>query len=210
MTFSPADHLHAVERTLTTVTRGEQELRLLTVTRTYDAGADVVWTALTTAEQVDRWMVPVSGDLEVGGRFQLEGNAGGEVLACDAPERLALTWEHGGEVSWVDVSLRPTPDGTLLQLDHSSPVAGEAWETYGPGAVGIGWEMALMGLAEHLAAPDAPRPPRDAVPDLTGFIGAASDAWAQASVAGGTDPGQAKAAAARCTAAYTGAPEPTD
>lgn len=205
MTFSPADHLGATSRRLSTVTREGEELRLLTVERTYDAAPDDVWDALTTAERITRWMLPVSGDLVLGGRYQLEGNAGGEVLACDRPERLSITWEYGGQTSWVDVSLRPTDAGTLLQLDHSAPVDPAMWDEFGPGAVGIGWELGLMGLAEHLADPTIV--PRDVVGDLSGYMGASSDAWAEASIAAGTDPAQARAAADRCTAAYTATPE---
>lgn len=204
MTFSPADHLGAVRRRLSTVTRDGEELRLLTVERTYDAAPDEVWDALTTAERITRWMMPVSGDLELGGRFQLEGNAGGEVLACVPPERLAITWEFGGQTSWVDVSLRPTDAGTLLQLDHSAPVDPAMWEEFGPGAVGIGWELGLMGLSEHLADPTIV--PRDQVGDLGDYVRASSDAWAEASIAAGTDADRARAAAERCTAAYTAAP----
>lgn len=207
MTFTPADHLGAVERALTTVTRDGQELRLLTVTRTYDATPDEVWDALTTRERIERWMMPVTGDLEVGGRYQLEGNAGGEVLDCVPPERLALTWEYDGGVSWVDVSLRPTPSGTLLQLDHAAPVPPEMWEQFGPGAVGIGWELALMGMAEHLAAPDAERPPRETVPDLSGYMVDSSAAWGEVDIAAGTDPETARAAARRTAEAYTATPE---
>ncbi|MCD4524696.1 SRPBCC family protein [Nocardioides sp. cx-173] len=207
MNLTPADHLGAVERALTTITRDGRELRLLTVTRTYDASLDDVWDALTTRERITRWMMPVSGDLEVGGRYQLEGNAGGEVLECVPPERLALTWEYDGQVSWVDLSLRPTESGTLLQLDHSAPVPPEMWEQFGPGAVGIGWEMGLMGLAEHLAAPDAERPPRETVPDLGEYLWASSAAWGEVDISAGADPETARAAARRTAEAYTAAPE---
>jgi uncharacterized protein YndB with AHSA1/START domain len=206
MKTSPADHLGQLRRALSTTTRDGQELRLLTVERTFDATLEEVWDALTTAERISTWMTPVTGDLELGGRYQLEGNACGEVLACDPPERLALTWEYGGQVSWVDVSLRPTDGGTLLQLDHSAPVDPARWDQFGPGAVGIGWELGLMGLVEHLADPDGP-PPRDDLPDLGDYLTRSSDAWAEASIAAGTDPDAARAAAARCTAAYAGAPE---
>jgi uncharacterized protein YndB with AHSA1/START domain len=201
-TFTPADHLGAVDRSLSTVTRDGEELRLLTVTRTYDATPDEVWAALTTADRIARWMMPVSGDLQVGGRFQLEGNAGGEVLDCDRPERLAITWEYGDQTSWVDVSLRPTDAGTLLQLDHAIPVD-DHYAQFGPGATGIGWELGLMGLAEHLAAPDAPRPVSEDLPDLTGYMGSSASAWGEADIAAGTDPEQAQVAAERCAAAYT-------
>ena len=37
----------------------------------------------------------------------MHGNAGGEIKACDPPRHLALTWEFGGQTSWVDVQLTP-------------------------------------------------------------------------------------------------------
>ena len=211
MTFTPADHLGAVTRALSTVTRDGNELRCLTVERTYDAPVDEVWDVLTKADRIPRWFMPVSGNLEVGGRFQLEGNAGGEVLDCRRPEALSITWEYGGQVSWVDVTLGAVPEGTLLRLDHTAPVDPAMWERYGPGAVGIGWELGLLGLAEHLAAPDSPRPgmPGAGEPDPV-FMGevtvGSSAGWAEASIAAGTDPAQARAGEAACTAFYTGEP----
>ena len=207
MRFTPADHLGAVDRGLSTVTRDGHELRLLTVNRTFDATPAEVWDALTTADRIARWLAPVTGDLTLGGRFQIEGNAAGEILTCDRPERLSVTWEYGGDTSWVDATLQGTDDGTLLTLRHSAPVPPEMWEQFGPGAVGIGWEMMLMGLAEHLAAPDAPRPGPEELPDLTGYMTGSSEAWGEADAAAGTDPEQARAAAERCLAAYTAPPE---
>ncbi len=203
MNLTPADHLGAVDRSLSTITRDGQELRLLTVTRTFEATAEEVWDALTTAERITRWMMPVTGELTLGGRFQLEGNAGGEVLACDPPERLSLTWEYGPDTSWVDVSLRPSDDGTLLQLEHSASVDPDLWAQFGPGAVGLGWESMLMGLAEHFADPTVV--PREQIMpgELDGFMHDCSAAWAEASIAAGTDPDEARAAAERCAAAYT-------
>ena len=83
--------------------------------RTYSADQDDLWNALTSAERLPRWFLPVSGDLTVGGRYQFEGQAGGLVERCDAPEIFAVTWEFGGQVSWVQVSLSPADDGTTLE-----------------------------------------------------------------------------------------------
>ena len=209
MTFSPADHLGAVRRSLTTVARDGEQMRLLTVERTFDAAPDEVWSALTDAERIHRWFMPVSGDLRPGGTFQLEGNAHGEVLECVPPERLAVTWVHGdGATSWVDVTLRPTDAGTLLQLDHTAPVDPALWDQFGPGAVGIGWEMGLLGLALHLTDPTAvPRDQTEGSPELTELVRGSSEGWAEASTAAGTPAEEARAAAERVTAAYTAPPE---
>ncbi|MFI5959208.1 SRPBCC domain-containing protein [Cryptosporangium sp. NPDC051539] len=64
--------------------------------REYDAEIEDVWNALTDPERIRRWFLPVSGDLTVGGTFQLEGNAGGEILDCEPPQRLKVTF--GGPV----------------------------------------------------------------------------------------------------------------
>jgi len=68
--------------------------------------------------------------------------------------------------------------------------------------------MALMGLGQHLAS-GVSVDPKEAIAWLSSpngkfFVATSSDDWARASVTSGTDAAQAKAAAARTTAAYTG------
>ena len=77
------------------------------------------------------------------------------------PHRLAMTWEFGGDVSWVDVRLTEVGGGTHLVLEHAAHVTPE-WEErgFGPGAVGIGWDMMLLGLAHHVAIRRGDRPGR--------------------------------------------------
>ncbi len=295
-TRSPADHLGAVRRSLRDGERDGLAVRVLVAERTYPAAPAEVWDALTTAERIPRWLSPVSGDLRLGGRYQIEGNAGGEILTCDEPHHLALTWEAQGQVSWVDVHLDGTDEGTTLRLEHAagvaldlvapaeriprwlSPVSGdlrlggryqiegnaggeiltcdephhlaltweaqgqvswvdvhldgtdegttlrlehaaavppEFWDAYGPGAVGVGWELMLLGLDQHLQDPGfdaaevlaALAAPQDH-PEEMEWLGAittgANDGWAQASTDYGTDPAQARAAADRTLAFYSG------
>ena len=92
-------------------------------------------------------------------------------------------------------------------VEHTGAVPPEMWDQFGPGAVGIGWEMMSMGLAEHLKRPDEALPdPAD--PEMAGPLSenmaSSNAAWAEASVAAGTDPEQAHAAVDRCLALYTG------
>ncbi len=54
--------------------------RTVLLRRTYDAEVADVWDALTSPERIGRWFLPVSGEFKVGGRYQLEGHAGGEIL----------------------------------------------------------------------------------------------------------------------------------
>ena len=205
-TFTPAEHLGASDRALGTATRDGRELHVLTVTRRYDATPEEVWDALTDPDRLPRWFLPVSGDLRAGGHYQLEGNAGGEILVCDPPAKLSLTWVVGQQESWVEVALVPEEGRTLLRLEHTLP-ADEHWAQFGPGAVGLGWELTLMGLAEHLADETfTPPSTPDQMSGLRDFMEAAGDAWMRADVLAGADPEQARAAAARCLAAYTAQP----
>lgn len=195
-----------VDRALRDDTWHGAAVRVLTVQRVYDAEPADVWHAVTTRERVSRWLGPTDGDFRLGGRFQVQGNAGGEVLRCQEPELLEVTWEFGGQTSWVVVTLTGEDGGTRLRLEHGA-APNETWDQFGPGAVGIGWEMALGGLRMNLAAPDAdPGEPDFRHPAYADFVRRAGAAWAEADAAAGTDPETARAAADRCVAAYTELP----
>ena len=146
--------LDAVERDVAAGTRDGAGTYVQTLAQTYHAPIDDVWDALTSAERIPRWFLPVSGDLRLGGRYQLEGNAGGTVESCDAPNSYGVTWEYGGGVTWVTVRLTELgPGRTRVDLGHVAPSADpgdEMWEQFGPAATGIGWDSALLGLAQHL------------------------------------------------------------
>ena len=58
--------------------------------------------------RIPLWFLPVTGDLRLGGRFQVEGNAGGVVERCDPPRSFAATWECGESTSWLEVRLAAT------------------------------------------------------------------------------------------------------
>ncbi len=174
----------------------------------YDADVDELWDACTNAERIPRWFLPITRDLRLHGRYQLEGNAGGTIERCDPPNGFAATWEYGGEVSWIEVRLRPEPDGrTRFELEHVARVDDERWAEFGPGATGVGWDLALIGLFLHLAsgAPvDSDTVAAWSASEEGGrFITTSSRRWRDASVAAGTDPAAAEAAARRTTAAYT-------
>jgi uncharacterized protein YndB with AHSA1/START domain len=183
--------------------------RVLTTSHSYDATLEELWDACTSAERIPRWFLPVSGDLRVGGRYQLEGNASGTIERCDPPRSFAATWEYGGEVTWIEVRLQPEGDGrTRFTLEHVASVDNDRWLQYGPGAVGVGWDLALMGLGLHLATGAANDPADGAawMGSLEGveFITRSSRGWADASIAAGTDATEARAAEGRTTAFYTG------
>lgn len=208
------DIAHHIGATTREVTRREHDGRpawVLTAARTYATDIADLWDALTSPSRIPRWFMPISGELRLGGRYQLQGNAGGEITRCEAPQTLAVTWEFGGNVSWVTVSLTQAGEGaTRLVLEHVAYVPEEMWAQYGPGATGVGWELGLLGLALHLASKGAFERSEaeawSASDEGKRFIGQSSAGWGEAAIAAGTEPEAARAAADRTTAFYTGAP----
>jgi len=197
----------AVGRQVVSRQRDGRPARAVVLSRTYDTTIDDVWDALTNRERIPRWFLPISGELRVGGRYELKGNASGEITRCEPPRQLAVTWEYGGNVSWVNVALAEEPGGgTRLELEHVMHVDAH-WAEFGAGATGVGWDLAIVGLAEHLStgatidrkAADA----WSASAQGKAFMRLSSDEWCRASIAGGADEANAKAAGARTSAAYT-------
>ena len=142
----------AITRSLSSREVEGKPARVLTASRTYDTGRTELWDALTNIERIPRWFMPISGDLRLGGHYQLEGNAGGEIVACDPPQQFKITWGMHGQVSWLTITLsEQADDRTLLHLEHVAHVPDEMWDQYGPGAVGVGWDGGLLGLDLYLS-----------------------------------------------------------
>ena len=213
------DIVHEIEAVQREVGRGRiaaGEGRSLRLHRTYDAQIEDVWDALTSAERITRWFLPITGDLHVGGRYQLEGNAGGQILVCEPPQRFRLTWAYGetaspADVSELEVRLTESEDGTTaLDLEHTAIVPDEMWGEYGPGAVGVGWDQALLGLSRHLKTGGSIADPAawQLSDEGRDFTIRSSSAWGAANEAAGADPAVAAKGVANTTAFY--APPPAD
>jgi len=214
MEFDIPRQIGAVTRKVETRLHEGQPARVVVAARTYDTTVDDLWDAVTNKDRIPRWFLPVSGDLRLGGRYQLQGNAGGTITRCEPPRAMAMTWEFGGEVTWLEVALEAAPDGrSLLRLEHVARVPDPRWNEFGPGAVGVGWDTALLGLGRYLDTGIAVDP-REGMAWLGSengreFVRHSSDDWCRASIDAGTDAAAARAAAARTTAAYTGEPADT-
>ncbi|SCL33838.1 Uncharacterized conserved protein YndB, AHSA1/START domain [Micromonospora rhizosphaerae] len=204
--------ISSVERTVGSRTLPAGEARVMTISQTYGAPLEDVWDACTSADRIPRWFLPISGDLRLHGRYQLEGNASGTIERCDPPHSFAATWEYGDEASWIEVRLSPAGEGrTRFELEHVAHVDDQRWAEFGPGAVGVGWDMGLLGLASHLAGDGSGVDPAQAAAWMGSdegrqFMTLSSERWGEASVAAGTPADEARAAADRTTAAYTGVP----
>jgi uncharacterized protein YndB with AHSA1/START domain len=206
------DELAAAHRELGRGTLPAGAAYTVALRRRCDAEIEDVWDALTSPERLRRWFLPVSGDLRLGGRYQLEGNAGGEILACEPPRRLTVSWLFGPDAkdgtSEVEVRLTPGPAGdTGFELVHTAIVDEEFFPTYGPGAAGVGWDLGLLGLAVHLAGGAIADPAAfESSPEAREYSRRSAAAWGEAHLAAGGDPARVAAAVQATTAFYV--PDP--
>ncbi len=210
MDVDPEHSASLVTRQVRAGERGGEATRSVVARRRFDEGQGVLWHAITDPERLPRWFLPVTGDLRVGGRYQLEGNAGGTIEACEPPRHLAVTWEFGEQVSWLAVTLGQREAATSLELVHEAPLGPGFWAEFGPGAAGVGWDLALLGLGLHLDSGESVDPAGAEAwtlsPAGVAFVRSAATGWADAAVADGDDVPAARAAADRTVGFYTTPP----
>jgi uncharacterized protein YndB with AHSA1/START domain len=203
--------LGAVTRSVRNFEKDGKPAAAVTLTRLYDTDAEDLWDALTNAKRIPRWFLPVEGELKLGGKYQLKGNAGGTITACTPPAHFAATWEFGGGMSWIDVRVAAERGKARMTLEHTAIIE-DHWNQFGPGAVGIGWDLAVMGLAQHLAT--GVSPDHEAAeawmgsPNGKAFMSESGEFWRAAHVASGVDPATAKERSDRTIAFYRGEPPP--
>ena len=189
-----------------------QPARAVSGTRLYDTDVDDLWDALTNPERIPRWFLPITGDLRPGGHYQLEGHAGGKITQCDPPRSFHVTWEYGEDVSWLNIDVSSAENGAVLSLTHImlKDEKGEAhWKKYGPGATGVGWDLAFLALDYVLANAGAAIDPEEntawlASPAGKQFIRHAAEKWGEAHIAAGEHREQALEAAKSTGDFYTG------
>jgi uncharacterized protein YndB with AHSA1/START domain len=193
MIIDIAKQMGAISREVARQHTESGETVALTLQRRYDADQADVWQAITVPDRVRRWFLPLTGDLREGGNFQLEGNASGDIMTCEPPRHLMVTF--GGKSSIVDVQLSDDGQQTLLKLTHSVPI-----ELAGSGAgalyVGPGWDGALLGLALHFAGEVIGDPVAAAnSPEVQDFNVSSVSQWVAAIEASGTADADAISAA---------------
>ena len=211
--YDPTSHLGLVSRAVRNFERDGKPAKAVIAQATYDTDVADLWDALTNPARLPRWFLPVEGELRLGGRYQFIGNAGGTVTECVPLKKIGATWEGGGNVSWVTLTLTPEGERTRLELEHVALVDPN-FPPFGPGAVGVGWELGLLGLAVHLETAGAAIDPREGAswpttPEGKQYIRASSTGWGDADIAAGEEPSKARAGAEMTRQFYTGETPPT-
>ena len=206
------DELAAARRSMGATTLPAGEAYTVEVRRRYDAPVEDVWNAVTDPQRLARWLKPVTGDLRLGGSFELDGGEHGEILRCEPPSLLRVSWLFGPDAdewpgtSEVEVRLSPGPAGdTEFELVHAAAVGEPLFPTYGPGAGGVGWDLHLLALTRFLADGQTLDDEEFRTsPEGREFVRRSASAWGEAHLAAGGDPRHAASAVEATTAFYAG------
>src|SRR6186997_2517574 len=75
MEIDVARVLGLVARSVRNFEKDGKAASAVTLTRLYETSVDDLWDAVTSKQRIPRWFLPVEGDLQLGGRYQLKGNA---------------------------------------------------------------------------------------------------------------------------------------
>lgn len=211
--------IEATTRRVWTITREGAPVRVQDLARTVSRPIDEVWEVLTDAQQIPRWFQPISGELRLGERFAFQDHASGTVLECVPPAagiaHYRVSWESGESTTWVTIRLTAEgADGTRVELEHEAgadALPPGFWERFGPGATGVGWDGAFLGIALYLAGDDSVTPESAEAwamtPEGQAFYRLSATAWANAQIADGAEPAEANAAADETYRFYTGTEE---
>jgi uncharacterized protein YndB with AHSA1/START domain len=116
----------------------------------YDTDIDDLWSALTDARRLARWIAEVEGDLRPGGAFRATFTGGwegpGQVDVCEPPRRLLVTMTPGREDETViEAELVADGDQTRLVVEERGLPLEEL------AAHGAGWQAHVEDLAAHVA-----------------------------------------------------------
>ncbi|NLU83231.1 polyketide cyclase [Rhodococcus sp. HNM0569] len=197
----------AVNRSTGEVDLEVGKARSFTVAQTFGVPVERLWEACATARGISSWFLPISGDLQLYGEYQLEGNASGQITTCDPLHEYTATWIYSLDRSTVDVRFASErAESSTLTLEHDIPIAQEVWEKFGPGGVGIGWDLTLMSLATHLATGE-PLSPEDNLAFAKSdegrrFLALSADEWATVAEDSGTRKHDARRAAENARTSY--------
>ena len=116
----------------------------------FDTTVDDLWSALTTADRLARWIGVVTGDLRLGGTFHAHFTSGwegmGRVEVCRRPERILLAMAPGApDETQVEVTLAPAGERTRLVIEERGVPIGDL------AGYGAGWQAHVEDLGAHLA-----------------------------------------------------------
>lgn len=153
-----------MQRNLRTFSNGKVDSYDVTLTMQLPHSLDEIWGALVKVEKLQHWFGPVTGGLSKGGTFHLGEIAQGKITACEPKRRLAMIWQQGTAQTGLDITFATVGKGkskksklTLKITAKMQDLPENAWQTFGPAALGIGWEWVMSRFVAYLTDPKAAR-----------------------------------------------------
>ena len=130
----------------------------LTITRTFRAPIEDVWTSVTKSESLERWYGRWEGDAGVGKTVRLlmvfekgEAWTNVQIDVCDAPHHLAVTTKSDFGSKRMEIKLAQSGDTTTLTFVHHLADKKALVGEFGPG-----WEYYFDNLVAVLAGEPLP------------------------------------------------------
>lgn len=124
--------------------------RAVMMARTVTSAVEEVWSAVTDPDRLPQWLGTPQGRLEPAQMFTLYG-ATCEIVVCQPPHRLEVSWTRAGETNTLRVGISSRPEGTEVVVEHAG-IRNLALVGYGPS-----WEERLAHLEEHLSGLQVPQ-----------------------------------------------------
>jgi len=115
----------------------------------YDTDIDDLWTALTDATRLARWVAEVEGELVLGGQFRARFTSGwegpGRIDVCQAPDHLVVTMSAGmPDETVLEATLASEQGRTRLVIEERGLPLEEL------AAYGAGWQAHVEDLGAHI------------------------------------------------------------
>jgi uncharacterized protein YndB with AHSA1/START domain len=118
----------------------------------FDSDIEDLWSALTAARRLSRWLGEVEGDLRVGGEFRAHFDSSGwegtgRVEVCKPPQRLLVITKHAKQQveHAIEAALSSDGDHTILVLEERGMPLDQL------AAYGAGIQIHIEDLADHIA-----------------------------------------------------------
>ena len=128
-----------------------------------------VWSALSEPARLGEWLAQPEGDLRRGGNYSLPDGSHGEILRCDPPRLLTVSWiREKAAPAELEFHLTAEDSRTRVELLYASVRKGFAVTAAPGGGIwtgGAGWEFFLDMLEQFLDG-QIPEKPPGLMPDL--------------------------------------------
>ena len=183
----------AVSRTVETRRDADRVHLMLALSAPMDTPPANLWSLLADPALFATWYTLPRGDFREGGLLTTDSGAQGRILDVEAPHRVRLNWSRRGATGPLEIRVDPQDDGSSeFTLLRTLTVSAERFDTDGPGAIALPWDVLVDRLARRTGSWGRPQqlvlPSVDAwmrTQEAQGAVRAWAIRWAAAALADG-------------------------